>query len=314
MSNYSIGIDIGGTKLSFGIINDKGEVVYETRETSARLDAKDIIEKLLETTEKVLEKAKSDNITIKGIGIGSPGRIDGKAGLVVDCSPNMKNWKGVNLKKLFEDKFNLPVLVDNDANCAAFGEYFLFEKEGKEDKTILVLTLGTGLGSGVITNNRVFKGKGLGCEIGHMILDYNGRKCNCGQTGCIEAYVSGTALETQAKERLYKYPDSKLNNETEITGYTIFKNAKEGDIFCNILIDEMGEFLAYGIISLVNIFDPDMVLLSGGISLQKEFYFNKLRKIVKDRINYSNFDLETIQIAQSNDKAGLIGAGLIALQ
>ncbi|MEK7431547.1 MAG: ROK family protein [Cyanobacteriota bacterium] len=314
MDKYSIGIDIGGTKLSFGIINNKGEVLYEARETSAKLDASDIIEKLLDTTSDILEKVKKDNIKIESIGIGSPGRMDSKTGIVVDCSPNLKNWQGVNLKELFEKKFNLPTFVDNDANCAAFGEYFLFESIGKEDKTILVLTLGTGLGSGVITNNKVFKGKGLGCEIGHMIIDYKGRKCNCGQTGCIEAYVSGTALETQAKLRLENYPDSKLHSEEEITGHKIFKNAKNGDLFSNILIDEMSEFLSYGIISLVNIFDPDLVLLSGGIALQKDFYMNKLKTIIKNQINYSNFDLETIQIAQSNDKAGLIGAGLIALQ
>lgn len=311
---YSIGVDIGGTKLSFGIINDKGEVIYEKKETSASLDASEILKTLKETLGVIIDYAKINDINISGIGIGSPGRISSELGMVIDCTPNLKNWKGIELKKELSI-FDLPVFVDNDANCAALGEYFLLKDEKKSTKTIIVLTIGTGLGSGVITDNKLFKGSGLGCEIGHLIIDYKGRECNCGQKGCLEMYVSGTALETQAKNRLYKYPDSLLNGTSEtITGYQIFDSAKKGDIFANLLIDEMGEILAYGIISLINIFDPDMILISGGISLQKDFYMNKVRSIVKKELNYFKFDSSIIKIAQSNDKAGLIGSALLALQ
>lgn len=311
---YSIGVDIGGTKLSFGIINDKGEVIYEKKETSASLDASEILKTLKETLGVIIDYAKINDINISGIGIGSPGRISSELGMVIDCTPNLKNWKGIELKKELSI-FDLPVFVDNDANCAALGEYFLLKDEKKSTKTIIVLTIGTGLGSGVITDNKLFKGSGLGCEIGHMIIDYKGRECNCGQKGCLEMYVSGTALETQAKNRLYKYPDSLLNGTSEtITGYQIFDSAQKGDIFANLLIDEMGEILAYGIISLINIFDPDMILISGGISLQKDFYMNKVRSIVKKELNYFKFDSSIIKIAQSNDKSGLIGSALLALQ
>lgn len=311
---YSIGVDIGGTKLSFGIINDKGEVIYEKKETSASLDASEILKTLKETLGVIIDYAKINDINISGIGIGSPGRISSELGMVIDCTPNLKNWKGIELKKELSI-FDLPVFVDNDANCAALGEYFLLKDEKKSTKTIIVLTIGTGLGSGVITDNKPFKGSGLGCEIGHMIIDYKGRECNCGQKGCLEMYVSGTALETQAKNRLYKYPDSLLNGTSEtITGYQIFDSAQKGDIFANLLIDEMGEILAYGIISLINIFDPDMILISGGISLQKDFYMNKVRSIVKKELNYFKFDSSIIKIAQSNDKSGLIGSALLALQ
>lgn len=311
---YSIGVDIGGTKLSFGIINNQGEIIYERKETSASLDAPEILETLVKTLAAIIRYAKENSINISGIGIGSPGRINSDLGVVIDCTPNLKNWKGIELKKELS-MFELPVFVDNDANCAALGEYFLLKDEKKETKTIIVLTIGTGLGSGVITNNKLFKGSGLGCEIGHMIIDYKGRDCNCGQRGCFEMYVSGTALETQAKKRLYQYPDSLLNKITEnITGYDIFESAKKGDIFANLLVDEMGEILAYGIISLTNIFDPDMILISGGISLQKDFYMNKVRSIVEKELNYFEFDTNIIKIAQSNDKAGLIGSALLALR
>ena len=146
-----------------------------------------------------------------------------------------------------------------------------------------------------------------------MIIDTKGRPCNCGQTGCFEMYVCGTAIETQAKERLYKYPNSKLNTiKDKITSYQIFEFAKEEDLFCQILIDEMAEYLAHSLVSLINIFDPDLILLGGGISRQKDMYFEKVQKIVEKTINYHHFNIDILQIAKTDEKAGLIGAGLIA--
>ncbi len=308
----TIGIDLGGTKTSFALVNEKGDILEEFKINTNSLGGEYILNDLQENSSKLFEKANKTGYTIKAIGIGSPGRVDTKNGIVVDCTPNLKNWKGIKIKDFFNHHFDIPVFIDNDANIAAYGEYYLRKLEGKDENTIIILTIGTGLGSGIIYNKSLFRGRGLGCEIGHMILDTKGRYCNCGQRGCFEMYVSGTAIETQAKERLYKYPDSKLNGILNIDSHNVFALAKQGDLYSQIIIDEMAEYLSYAMISLINIFDPNLILIGGGISTQKDIYFNKMIKIVEKEINYTDFNRNIIQIAQSNEKAGLIGAGLIA--
>lgn len=314
LQKCAIGIDLGGTKTAFALISDKGEILKEKRIDTNPKGGNFILDDLINNSIELSEYSKNNNYELVSIGIGSPGRVDTKNGIVVDCTPNLKNWQGINIKQSFDKKFDIPVFIDNDANVAAFGEYYIRKLEGINNNTVIILTLGTGLGSGIIHNQKLFRGKGLGSEIGHMILDTKGRKCNCGQTGCFEMYVCGTAIETQAKSRLYKYPNSLLNNIdiNEITSYKVFECAKNNDLFSQIIIDEMTEYLAYGIISLINIFDPDSILLGGGISKQSDMYFDKLLSIVKSEINYTYFDEKIIQIAKSDEKAGLIGAGLIA--
>lgn len=309
---YTIGIDLGGTKTLFGLIDENGNIISEHRENTSN-SGKELLNSLINGSKSLIRQSIEFGGEVKAIGIGSPGRIDSKKGIVVDCTPNIKDWQGTNIKESFETNFNIPCFIDNDANVAAFGEFKLQKNNKNNNSTIIVLTLGTGLGSGIIHNGTLFRGKGLGSEIGHMILEVNGRPCNCGQKGCFEMYVSGTALENQAKERLFKYPDSILNKiEGKITAYNIFKYAKENDLFSLVLIDEMSEYLAHSLVSLINIFDPDMVLLSGGISKQSEMFLEKAIQIVEKTINYNQFKREIIQIAQSDEKSGLIGAGLIA--
>lgn len=305
----TIAIDLGGTKIYFALIAENGDIYYETKHKTGASGGNDLLKQLLEGTKLLLEEAEKLNFDVKAIGIGSPGRVDSKNGIVVDCTPNLKNWQGINIKQAFSNEFNTPVFIDNDANVAAYGEYVL-NKENK--KTIIVLTLGTGLGSGIIHNEKLFRGSGLGPEIGHMLIEAKGRDCSCGQRGCFEMYVSGTALENQAKKRLDEYPDSLLNKIRHITSHDIFDLAEQNDIFCALLIDEMAEYLAYGLISLINIFDPDLILLAGGISKRSSLYLNKVTNMVDKKINYTSFDKKIIQIAESNEKSGLIGAGLIA--
>lgn len=311
----TVGIDLGGTKIYYALISEKGELIYEFRDVTGASGGDKLLERLIRSCKILIAEAEKLFIEVKAIGIGSPGRIDTKNGIVVDCTPNIREWQGTNIKKDFETEFSLPVFVDNDANVAAYGEFYLRKLAGKDENHLLVLTIGTGLGSGIIYRDSLFRGKGLGAEIGHMLLEKEGRVCNCGQKGCFEMYVSGTALEIQAGERLYKYPDSILNDldlKEEITSYDIFSAARKGDLFSLILIDEMAEYLANGLISLTNIFDPEVILLAGGISRQSDMFINKVLHIIENNINYKNFKRDTIQIAANNEKAGLIGAGLIA--
>jgi glucokinase len=309
----TVGIDLGGTKIFFALVSEEGEILYEFKDTTGAAGGENLLDRLIQGCKNLAGEAEKLNLEVKAVGIGSPGRIDSRNGIVVDCTPNIKDWQGTKIKEAFEAVLNLPTFTDNDANVAAYGEYCLRKFKGKIESPLLVLTLGTGLGSGIIYEERLFRGNGLGAEIGHMILEKDGRQCNCGQKGCFEMYVSGTALENQAKERLIKYPESILKrNGEKITSHDIFSAASSGDLFSLILIDEMADYLANGLISLVNIFDPEIILLAGGISRQKEMFLDKVLYLVANNINYKNFKASTIQIAETNEKAGLAGAGLIA--
>lgn len=307
----TIGIDLGGTKTAFALITSQGKIIEELKITTNKLGGDYILKDMAEKSMELFESANKLGYKVEAIGIGSPGRIDTKNGIVSDCTPNIQNWKGISIKTFFSKYFNIPVFIDNDANIAAFGEYYLRKLQGRTEKTIIILTLGTGLGGGIIYNDNLFRGGGLGAEIGHTIIEAKGRACNCGQRGCLEMYVSGTGIENQARERVFQYPDSQLNSEN-IDSHKIFELARKNDLFCQILIKEMAEYLSYGLISLVNIFDPDLILLAGGISLQHDIYLDDVLNRVQKEINYTNFDKNIIQIAQSDEKAGLIGAGLIA--
>jgi len=309
-----IGIDLGGTKTHFALINKQGEILRDFRRITDNSGGKELLADLLRGTEELINYAQENEKEVLGLGVGSPGRIDALNGLVVDCTPNISEWQGTNLKDFFQEKLNLPTFADNDANVAAYGEYFIRKAAGLQKETMIMLTIGTGLGSGVIYRDSLFRGKGFATEIGHMILKMGGRQCNCGQKGCLEMYVSGTALEIQAKERRTRYPDSLLNflSEKDLTSFAIFSAAEKGDFFSLLLIDELAEALAESLISLVNIFDPDLILLGGGISRQNEFYLKKVRKLTKEKINYKYFDEQIIQIAKNDEKAGVVGAGLLA--
>lgn len=304
--NYSIGIDLGATKILSGIIDEKADILFSIKKDTDKRGGQFLLKQIEDIINILIEKSFELNINISAVGIGSPGRIDTKNGIVKDCTPNLKDWKNINLKEGIN--INLPVFIDNDANVSAYGEY-IYSNINK-DSTIVVLTLGTGLGCGVIYNDRVFRGKGLSPEIGHIIIEKNGRTCNCGQIGCLERYVSGNAIEDRARELLFKYPDSKLNNG--ISSHNIFNFANENDTLSIILIDEFIDYLSTGIISIINVLDPSEIILSGGISDNIEKYLKNIRDRVKSQINVSEFNPEIIKIANLKSNAGLIGAGLIA--
>lgn len=307
--NYSIGIDLGATKILSGIIDEKANIVFSIKNDTDNRGGIYLLNQIKDIINNLIKKSEELNINISCIGIGSPGRIDTKNGIVKDCTPNLKDWKGINLKQEIFNSIKLPVFIDNDANISAFGEYSYSCNDNKG--TVIVLTLGTGLGSGIIHQGKLFRGKGLGSEIGHSIIEKNGRNCNCGQKGCLETYVSGTAIENRAKELLHKYPQSKLNTKEKIKSYDIFDFANENDILSIILIDEFIDYLSSGIISLINILDPSEIILSGGISDNINKYLDSIKNRVKSQINITNFDTEMIKVAKLTSNAGLIGAGLI---
>ncbi|MGB9682137.1 MAG: ROK family protein [bacterium] len=290
----AIGIDIGGTKILAAIVDENGNITKSIKVPSEGKEGRErILGHLYEAIEEVIDPS------MEGIGIGTAGQVDPDTGIVVTATPNLKDWSGVPLKRLVEDRFHLPTYVDNDGNVAALGEWWA--GGGKGARCLLCLTIGTGIGSGIVYEGKVFRGaKGLGAELGHMSIKYDGIRCNCGGIGCIEAYASGPVLIKRLKER-----GRDFNSPSEIQ-----REAENGDKVVLDTIFEIGTLLGFAMVSFVNIFNPDVILLSGGVSNLGELLIKPIREIVDTYALPGGRDVKIVQ-ATLGDKAGVVGAGAL---
>lgn len=290
----AIGVDIGGTKILSAVIDEKGNTIKSLRVPS---EGKEGREKILSRLYEAIEGVLSEDI--EGIGIGTAGQVDPDTGSIVTATPNLKDWAGTPLKDIIEEKFKLPTYVDNDGNVAALGEWWA--GGGKGAKCLLCLTIGTGIGSGIIYNGKVFRGaKGVGAELGHMSIKYDGIRCNCGGIGCIEAYASGPALmrRLQEKGRSVKTPE-------EIQLY-----AEGRDKVVLETIEEIGILLGYAMVSFINIFNPDIILLSGGVSNLGDLLINPIRTVIDTYALPGGRDVK-ITRATLGEQAGVVGASAL---
>lgn len=296
-----LGVDLGGTKIKAGVLNQAGEILetltVATPQTGKGQDILDCLEKCYR-----LLSAKHQ---IEAIGIGTPGLIDFAQGKILGCTPNISDWEGRNLKTYFEALLSCSVTVDNDANSACYGEWKVGSGKGFSD--LVVLTLGTGLGSGLVLKGQMSRGHHqLGIGFGHMIVDLYGRFCNCGQRGCLETYVSGKGL---IKNYLL------CGGKPELSGREIFDLAEAGDKQASRALEQFLDYLATGIVNIFNTLAPQRVLLGGGISAQGEKrLLEPLRIRVKGIMSMPFRTPESIQLAQLGPDAGMIGAGLMALE
>jgi len=269
MERRALGIDIGGTKIAAGIVSESGSVVRATR-VSTRVDKGR--EAVIDQIRGLVEKFASRGPLV-GIGIGTGGRVDVGSGEVVSATPLLPSWKGVNLKCMLERETSLPVFVDNDVNAAALAERRF--GWGRERRNFVLLSIGTGLGGGIVIDGDLVRGKhGYGGEIGHLIIVAEGRRCNCGKRGCLEAYVSGRALEQQARRRRSRYPRSAIFRFQQrqtvrarvISTRHILWCARNRDPLAWRLLLEMTHYLAIGIDGIFTTLDPECVVLTGGIT------------------------------------------------
>jgi glucokinase-like ROK family protein len=263
-----LGIDIGGTKIAAGVVSESGIVLRASRvDTRVQQGRKAVIAQIREMVNRFMVQN-----ALAGIGIGTGGRVDARTGEVVSATPLLPRWKGVNLKRLLEKETGLHVFVDNDVNAAALAEHRF--GWGREHHNLVVLSIGTGLGGGIVINGELLRGKkGYGGEIGHMIIVADGRRCNCGKRGCLEAYVSGPALERQARRYRPRYPQSAIfravqhqrTRPSAIGARHIIQCARHGDALARRLLTDMVGYLAIGIDDVFTVLDPECVVLSGGI-------------------------------------------------
>ncbi len=292
-----IGIDIGGTTTKIGLVDIHQKLIASlVMETRAKRPTEEVIGEIAERTLDLLEDQGIAMDQCIGAGIGMPGTIDSKKG-IVKYSNNIQ-WENVDLVKIMGQYLPIPIRIANDADCAALGE--AVAGAGKECQDVIMLTLGTGVGGGIILDGKIYEGKGLGgSELGHMVIVENGEPCTCGRKGCLEAYASATALMREAK----KATGGDLNPKE------IFEGAKAGDPKLQQVVDNYIGKLGTGIVNIVNIFRPQLVILGGGISAQEEALLAPLREMLKTGcFGGEKGELPEIEGAALGNEAGMIGA------
>ncbi len=311
------GIDIGGTNIKAIIASEDGTVLASSKYPTPHISDKDpasINVQLVKIMQGFLNKDKVIGLgasEIVGIGIGVAGLVDSKNGIVIE-SPNISSLNGMNLKEVIEKAFSKPVIVENDANTWAYGEKWV--GTGRDFDNFVVLTLGTGLGSGIIYNGEPLKGA---AELGHMVISPEGRVCTCGNLGCLESYASGRAIVEQVVTALEKGEDSMLTeccngNIYKITPENIYETALEGDSLCRKAFRNTGYYLGIGVANIINILSPEAVIIGGGLVGAWDMFIEDLQQEASKRAFDPLYARVKILKSGQTEECGSVGAaGLI---
>ncbi len=306
---YAVGVDLGGTKIKIGIVTDEGKIV---KKIAIPTLAEEGVEKSIGQIKKGISTLlRGNKNSITGIGIGSPGVVSLKKG-TVENPPNLPGWVKVHLGKIISNEFSIPTFVENDANAAAIGE--LIYGAGKDLKSFIMITLGTGVGGGIIFNKKLFRGDFGGAgEIGHVTIDHNGVKCNCGSIGCLEAYLGNNYFIRDVKEKLNDHKDSKIfqlvnDDLNNLTPQTIHEASLLGDKFSKDYINYLGITLGHGLASIVNILDICNIIIGGGVSGFGKPLFDAAKESLKSRVLTSLKPRIEILPAKLKNNAGIKGA------
>lgn len=303
-----LGIDIGGTAVKFGLVDEDGTMVSKVSEYPVRFDNYEtpIIETVVKSARLFMEANNKDFTEIAGIGVSATGGINSKLGIVEGSAGHIKNWEGTNIKARLESEFGVNTEVLNDANAAALGEMWKGAAIGKEN--VVVMTIGTGVGGGIIVDSKILLGrKGFAGEIGHIPVNVDGEDCSCGNKGCIEHYGSTSALVRNVKEAVIS-GEIKGIEAGKVDGRLIFKEVAAGNDTVKKYVDEWISYISATLVGLVHIFNPEMIILGGGVSRQKELFVDKVRERVLHGV-MSNFAIGlTVEAAKLGNDAGIIGA------
>ena len=312
---YRIGVDLGGTNIATGVIDENYKIIGRGKvKTRAPRPAEEIFASIKEAADMAVADAGISYDEVSSIGIGTPGSVNKDTG-DIEFSNNLK-FHNVPAKKMLEDIFGKPVFLENDANAAALGEAVAGCGNGVKD--FVAVTLGTGVGSGIIIDGKIHRGSNFcGGEMGHMVINVDGIPCNCGRKGCWEKYASATALVSQAVEAMEGNKDSLLWKTCEgdlnkVDGRSIFAALDMGDEVAKAVVDRYLYYVAVGIANIINALQPEIICVGGGISGQGEKILKPIREIIKnERYSvYANKQAAIVPAALGND-AGIIGAALL---
>jgi glucokinase len=306
----TIGVDLGGTKMLVGVVDSERQIHYEGRESSVGLSE----DKLVEDLGRELKEAKEARPDVVAAGLGIPATIDHDRGLAIQAV-NL-TITDVPIRDLMQEAIELPVFVDNDANVAALAEYLYGAGRGAQN--VVMLTIGTGIGGGLILGGEVYRGStGAAAELGHIVIVEDGLPCqgNCPNHGCVETYASGTAIAREGKAAAEREPDSALGRalaEGPISGKTVTELAMKGDPLAIEVIAGAGHHLGAAMVSLANIFDPDVIVVGGGVSVVGDLLLEPAREELRTRA-LPPMNETPVKLAELGPDAGMIGAAAMAL-
>jgi glucokinase len=310
---FILGIDVGGTSTGVGIVTALGKLEESvTIPTEAGSGPRDVVRRI-GSAAKDLMKRHDGKVALAGA--GAPGPLDIRTGVVIEM-PNL-GWKDVPLRVMLEEELGLVTHLDNDANSAAFGEYWV--GAGMGARLLVCFTLGTGVGGGIVVDGEVLRGvSGAAAEFGHMLVETGGRRCKCGKHGCLEAYASATAIAARARERLEAKESSVLRDlaggdSSLVTSKLVSEAALAGDGLAREIIEETARYLAVGVSNVMNLLNPDVVVIGGGVIGAGDLLLDPLREFVRELTFEVHFRDARIVAAALGSEAGIVGAAGIAL-
>jgi glucokinase len=318
-ARWIVGVDLGGTNIVVGLVPiEGGEVLgLRTLPTESLHGAKFVVDRIVrmvrQAVDEVLAAEGGTREQVAGVGIGSPGPLDRATGTVIN-TPNL-GWRNFPLRDLIAQGTGFAATLDNDANCATYGEWWL--GAGREVNTLIGLTLGTGIGGGIVLDGEIYHGcSDVAGEIGHTTIDSTGRKCKCGNYGCLEAYASGPAIAARAVEGMEAGVESMLTELVggrleDITAATVYEGAVAGDAYATEVMKDTAKFLGAGIANVINLLNPEMIVITGGVTRAGEHLFGPLRAEVRRRAFRSAEERCQIVSGQLPGTAGVIGAAAV---
>lgn len=312
---YRIGVDLGGTNIAVGVVNDELKIIGRGKvKTKAPRPAEEIFDDIALAVQMAVKDAGISMDEVSTVGVGTPGSVNKDNGYI-EFSNNLE-FNQVPAKEMLEARIGKPVYLENDANCAALGE--AIAGVGKGVGNFVAVTLGTGVGSGIIVNGKIVSGVNFaGGEMGHTVIMVNGKQCNCGRKGCWEQYASATALIAQTKEAMLENKDSKMwqlcnGSVDNASGRTAFDAMRLGDEAAQKVVDNYIYYVSVGISNIINTFQPEFVCVGGGVSHEGETLLAPLRKHVEDE-RYSIYASKQTKVvaAELGNDAGIFGAALL---
>ena len=312
---YYIGVDLGGTTIKAGLLNSEYEIIKKVViPTGAERSSEEVLRDMAMLCREIMQEHNLTEEDVHSIGIGSPGIASPIEGIIHYAS-NL-NFNEVNVRNEIQKYINLPVYVENDANCAALAEAICGAAKGEKD--VVVMTLGTGVGGGIIINGKVYSGAFCGGgEIGHHVIEMNGRSCGCGRKGCLEQYASATALINDAKVAAQTNTESMLNELVKdgdlenMTAKIVFDAAQQGDEIAQAVLDQYFRYIAHGVANIVYMLQPSTVVLGGGMSAQKENLTGPVTHYVEQEMCPGLELRNPVKAAILGNDAGIIGAALV---
>ncbi|SES83647.1 glucokinase [Oceanobacillus limi] len=317
MKEYMIGVDIGGTTVKIGVIHKDGEILdkWEIKTNTDNQGASIVPDIWNSIDHRLLRHSEIERNNLLGIGVGAPGFIDSDAGIVHEAV-NI-GWKDFNLAKMLTDKSQLPVFLENDANIAVIGENW--KGAGNQSKNVIAITLGTGVGGGIIANGSILNGaNGTAGEIGHITVEKDGYLCNCGRNGCLETVTSATGIVRQGMKAIEKDQSNLLSQRYEqngkISSKDIFELALEGEQVCIDIVDNTTDILGFTIANMSTIVNPSKILVGGGVSKAGEQLIQGINKAFHKYALPRISNVCEVKIAQLGNDAGIIGAAFLVQQ